>query len=95
MLQGASADASSAPVGVNPKCGIPRLAHGSALGNIANTIVAGLSVFLVLYMVQRVGRRKAAVGAFELFFSGTGWAALTVLLCGFLLLRYTRCLTPC
>ncbi|EJD36816.1 hypothetical protein AURDEDRAFT_32659, partial [Auricularia subglabra TFB-10046 SS5] len=64
-LGSASTPASDAPVGVNPSCGIPRLFHGSDLGNIANTIVAGLSVFAVLYMSMRVGRRKAAVGRIE------------------------------
>lgn len=60
-----STPSSDAPVGINPSCGIPRLGHGSDLGNIANTIVAGLSVFAVLYMSMRVGRRKAAVGRIE------------------------------
>ncbi|KZV98289.1 hypothetical protein EXIGLDRAFT_607098 [Exidia glandulosa HHB12029] len=64
-LIGSSSDARSAPVGINPRCGIPRLFHGSDLGNIANTIVAGLSFFLVMYFVTRVGRRKAAVGRIE------------------------------
>jgi len=65
LLLGLSEDPNSAPVGVNPVCGIQRLAHGSQLGNIANTVVAGLSVFLALYLSQRVASRRAAVCRIE------------------------------
>ncbi|KAH7092854.1 chitin synthase III catalytic subunit [Auriculariales sp. MPI-PUGE-AT-0066] len=64
-----SSNAQTAAVGINPICGIPRLnkaaADGSDLGNIANTIIAGISVFLVIGMLTRVGRRKAAVARVE------------------------------
>jgi len=54
-------------VGVNPKCGIPRLdAADHRLGNIANVILCGLSVFLVLALMHRASRRKAAVARVEL-----------------------------
>jgi len=58
-------DPATAPVGINPVCGIPR-AGGSRLGNIANDIACGLSVAFVLYLIHRCSRRKAAVGRIEL-----------------------------
>ena len=64
---------SSAPVGVNPSCGIPRLGQDGSLSNIANIAVCGLSLFLVSYLVFHCYRRKAAVGMLTflslLFFS--------------------------
>ncbi|KIM69368.1 hypothetical protein SCLCIDRAFT_103250 [Scleroderma citrinum Foug A] len=65
-LTGLSANETTAPVGVNPQCGIPNIkAHGS-LGNIANIIACGISVFIVLWLIVLAGRRKAAVGRTEI-----------------------------
>ncbi|KAJ8580495.1 hypothetical protein M405DRAFT_834255 [Rhizopogon salebrosus TDB-379] len=65
VLQGVSQSTATAPVGVNPECGIPRVNNGS-LGNIANIIACGLSCFVVLSLIHFTGRRKAAVGRVEL-----------------------------
>ena len=63
-LTGVSKDPNTAPVGINPKCGIPRTGSGS-LGNIANIIVCALSFWLVVGLLFRCNRRKAAVGTFS------------------------------
>ncbi|KAI5121371.1 hypothetical protein M0805_001184 [Coniferiporia weirii] len=71
-LAGLSADQASAPVGVNPECGIPRVNHtnsfstGNSLGNIANIVVCGISIFFVAALIWWTSRRKAAVGRSEL-----------------------------
>ncbi|KAG9028422.1 hypothetical protein FRB95_006500 [Tulasnella sp. JGI-2019a] len=57
-------DLSTAGVGVNPECAIPKEGNGK-LGNIGNIIACGLSVFVVLFLMLRVTRRKAAVGLIE------------------------------
>ena len=62
LLTGLSADQSSAPVGVNPECGILKAGSGGSLGNIANIIVCALSMFFVAGLVVFSSRRKAAVG---------------------------------
>ena len=71
ILTGLSSDASSAPVGVNPACGIPRVGtstvefggpSGDSLGNIANIVACGLSIFFVVALIAWTSRRKAAVG---------------------------------
>ena len=71
ILTGLSTDASSAPVGVNPACGIPRVGtstvefggpSGDSLGNIANIVACGLSIFFVVALIAWTSRRKAAVG---------------------------------
>ncbi|KAH7881888.1 chitin synthase III catalytic subunit [Phlebopus sp. FC_14] len=71
LLTGLSANAASAPVGVNPECGIPKVQTDGSLGNIANTITCGLSMFVLVSLILFTGRRKAAVGRVELrvFFS--------------------------
>ncbi|KAG1727526.1 chitin synthase III catalytic subunit-domain-containing protein [Suillus lakei] len=43
LLTGLSQNAASAPVGVNPECGIPKVNTNGSLGNIANIIACGLS----------------------------------------------------
>ncbi|KAG1726023.1 chitin synthase III catalytic subunit [Suillus paluster] len=63
---GVSQNASSAPVGVNPECGIPKVNTNGSLGNIANIVACGLSVFIVGALIYFTGRRKAAVGRVEL-----------------------------
>lgn len=66
VLVGSSNDAASAPVGVNPECGIPKVNTNGSLGNIANIIVCGLSFFVIGALIYFTGRRKAAVGRVEL-----------------------------
>ena len=61
-LTGVSADANSAPVGINPTCGILRAGHQDSLGNIANVVACGISILVVLGLIIMTGRRKAAVG---------------------------------
>lgn len=65
LLTGLSSNSTTAPVGVNPKCGIPLVQSDGSLGNIANIITCGLSVFVVVALIVFSSRRKAAVGAFS------------------------------
>jgi len=65
-LTGLSIPTSSAPVGVNPSCGIPRAGHDGSLGNIANIIVCAVSMVVVIWFIVAASRRKAAVGRIEL-----------------------------
>ena len=57
-------------MGVNPECGIPRvgqtgpLSTSKSLGNIADVIVCGLSILLMLALILWTSRRKAAVGEY-------------------------------
>ncbi|KAF5341052.1 hypothetical protein D9611_006152 [Ephemerocybe angulata] len=41
ILTGPSATPASAPVGINPKCGIPRLNHDGSISNVANIAACG------------------------------------------------------
>ncbi|KAI0259063.1 chitin synthase III catalytic subunit [Gloeopeniophorella convolvens] len=66
FLIGSSADSTSAPVGINPKCGIERAGSGNSIGNIANIIACGLSILVTLWLLYSCNRRKAAVGRIEL-----------------------------
>lgn len=67
-LSGLSSDRSSAPIGINPECGIPLVGHtnslttSSSLGNIADIIVCGVSIFVILALILWTSKRKAAVG---------------------------------
>ncbi|CAA7264959.1 unnamed protein product [Cyclocybe aegerita] len=61
-----STPASSAPVGINPECGIPRINHDGSIGNVANIAVCGASVLFVAALIWLCNRRKAAVGRIEL-----------------------------
>ncbi|KAI0765497.1 chitin synthase III catalytic subunit [Fomes fomentarius] len=65
VLTGLSADSSSAPVGVNPECGIQRVGHNGSLSNIAQIIATALSILFTLYLIIRTSRRRAAVGRVE------------------------------
>jgi len=65
---GLSSNLTSAPVGVNPVCGILRLGHGSNIGNIANIICCGVSFFVVLFILAKTHRRRAAVARVEFRF---------------------------
>ena len=65
LLTGLSTNPATAPVGVNPECGIPLVQTNGSLGNIANLIVCGLSVFVVVALIVFSSRRKAAVGTFS------------------------------
>ncbi len=63
MLTAESSDPTTAPVGINPKCGIPLVGVDGSLANIANILACGLSCLVVALLVWLTGRRKAAVGA--------------------------------
>jgi len=65
---GLSANLDSAPVGVNPSCGILRLNHGSDTGNIANIVCCGVSFLVVLFIIGKTHRRRAAVARVEFRF---------------------------
>lgn len=66
FLIGASANTTSAPVGINPKCGIPRVGFDSSIGNIANILACSFSILVLLFLIVRCNGRKAAVGRIEL-----------------------------
>jgi hypothetical protein len=66
LLNGLSANATSAPVGINPTCGIPRVGNDNSIGNIANIIVCAVSMVVVVGLIFLTERRKAAVGRVEL-----------------------------
>lgn len=66
LLTGLSANPATAPVGVNPECGIHLVQTNGSLGNIANIIACGLSVFVVVSLIVFSSRRKAAVGMFSI-----------------------------
>jgi hypothetical protein len=63
---GASADRKSAPVGINPDCGIPNAGFDGSLANLANILACVLSMFMVVVLIFFTNRRKAAVGRVEL-----------------------------
>ena len=65
-LAGVSADPATAPVGVNPKCGILLVGVDGSIANIANILACGLSCLFVALLLWSTHRRKAAVGRFEL-----------------------------
>ena len=65
-LNGLSLDPASAPVGVNPTCGIPRVGFDGSISNVANIAACGASVLVVLLLIFLTHRRKAAVGRLEL-----------------------------
>jgi len=65
LLIGVSANPSSAPVGVNPKCGIPRVGFENSIGNIANILACSFSILVTLWLIVRCNQRKAAVGRIE------------------------------
>ncbi|KAF9788611.1 chitin synthase III catalytic subunit [Thelephora terrestris] len=60
-----SAIPATAPVGVNPECGIIRAGQLGSLGNIANMIVCGVSMIVVFVLIVVTTRRRAAVGRSE------------------------------
>ncbi|TFK78237.1 hypothetical protein K466DRAFT_460032, partial [Polyporus arcularius HHB13444] len=62
VLQGVSADAASAPVGVNPECGILRVGHNGSIANVANIVACALSIIFTLLLIVWTTRRRAAVG---------------------------------
>ncbi|OBZ78471.1 Chitin synthase export chaperone [Grifola frondosa] len=66
VLTGVSANFTSAPIGVNPECGTPRVGFDGSLANIANIIACGLSIIFVTILVLWTSRRKAAVGRVEM-----------------------------
>jgi len=66
-LLGLSANAESAPVGINPECGIYKVGFDGSLANIANIIACVLSIIFVAGLIFLTGRRKAAVGRIEIW----------------------------
>ncbi|KDR85909.1 hypothetical protein GALMADRAFT_52946 [Galerina marginata CBS 339.88] len=65
-LKGLSLPTVSAPVGVNPTCGILRAGQHGSIGNVANIAACGVSMILVMFLIFICNRRKAAVGRIEL-----------------------------
>ncbi|KAK7031695.1 chitin synthase III catalytic subunit [Favolaschia claudopus] len=66
VFTNASLPTSSAGLGVNPTCAIPRMGHDGSLGNIANIVVCALSMVVTALLIFFTNRRKAAVGRIEL-----------------------------
>lgn len=66
VLVNVSADATSAPVGINPTCGILRAGHDNSVGNVANIVACALSILFVAALIGWTSRRLAAVGRVEL-----------------------------
>ena len=64
-LTGLSADSASAPIGIDPTCGILRIGHGGSLGNIPNIVACALSIFVIAALIVLCHRRKAAVGTYN------------------------------
>lgn len=62
LLTGLSANSTSAPVGINPSCGIQRVGSNGSLGNIANIVVCALSMAACVGLIFLTEKRKAAVG---------------------------------
>lgn len=59
-------DPEIAGVGIRSSCAIPNLSNsGPRLGNIADIILAGLSVFVAIFIAFQAWRRIAAVGRVE------------------------------
>ncbi|KZT64757.1 hypothetical protein DAEQUDRAFT_732198 [Daedalea quercina L-15889] len=66
LLANASANATIAPVGVNPQCGILRVGADGSVGNIANIVVCAISILFTLLLIYWTSRRRAAVGRVEI-----------------------------
>ncbi|KAJ7302971.1 chitin synthase III catalytic subunit [Mycena albidolilacea] len=66
VFTNASLPTSSAGLGVNPTCAIPRMGHENSLGNIANIVVCALSMVFTAVLIWVTNKRKAAVGRIEL-----------------------------
>ncbi|TFY50479.1 hypothetical protein EVJ58_g11033 [Rhodofomes roseus] len=62
LLANASANATEAPVGVNPQCGILRVGADGSIGNVANIVVCGVSILFTALLIVWTSRRRAAVG---------------------------------
>ncbi|TCD61137.1 hypothetical protein EIP91_009002 [Steccherinum ochraceum] len=65
ILNNVSANPNTAPVGVNPTCGIPLAGADGSIANIANIIVCALSIVFTGFLIWGVSRRRAAVGRVE------------------------------
>ncbi|KAI0246342.1 chitin synthase III catalytic subunit [Lactifluus subvellereus] len=66
LLIGPSANSTSAPVGINPKCGTPRVGSENSVGNVANILACAFSAVLILRLIYLSHHRKAAVGRVEI-----------------------------
>jgi len=62
-LTGLSENRLSAPVGINPTCGILRVGQDGSISNIANIVVCVISILITVGLIFLTSRRKAAVGA--------------------------------
>ncbi|KAK7685113.1 hypothetical protein QCA50_011952 [Cerrena zonata] len=60
-----SSNPATAPVGINPTCGIPFVGSNGSLANIANIVACALSIFVVGALIFLTSRRRAAVGRVE------------------------------
>lgn len=65
-LKGLSNDTTSAPVGIDPICGILRVGQEGSISNIANIVVCAVSILITAGLIFATSRRKAAVGRSEL-----------------------------
>ncbi|THU76893.1 hypothetical protein K435DRAFT_124580, partial [Dendrothele bispora CBS 962.96] len=65
LLTGLSSSSDSAPVGVNPTCGIERVGNDGNIGNIADVVACALSMTVVVQLCWVTNRRVAAVGRTE------------------------------
>lgn len=66
-------------VGINPICAIPNIGASNSIGNVANIVICGLSVFVALFIAFAAFRRIAAVGRVE-FASLALWYAVSCVL---------------
>ncbi|EIW74498.1 hypothetical protein CONPUDRAFT_85925 [Coniophora puteana RWD-64-598 SS2] len=66
VFNSVSSNSASAPIGVNPECGILRAGQDGSIGNVANIVVCAVSILFMVGLILLTGRRKAAVGRVEL-----------------------------
>ncbi|KAF8653246.1 hypothetical protein AX16_004074 [Volvariella volvacea WC 439] len=65
LLLGVSADPDSAPVGINPECGIPRAGHNNSPSNVVNNVFCFLCTVWVGVLMYKAVRRKIAFARIE------------------------------
>ncbi|KAL4252692.1 Chitin synthase export chaperone [Abortiporus biennis] len=68
ILTGASSDVATAPVGINPVCGISFVGTNGSLANIGNIVACALSLIFVAFLIWRSSMRRAAVGRVEFLY---------------------------
>ncbi|KAF9444660.1 hypothetical protein P691DRAFT_807003 [Macrolepiota fuliginosa MF-IS2] len=62
---GSTSQRPSAPVGINPECGIPKLHTEGSLSNIGNNILCGVGILVTAILLWGCQKRVAAVGRVE------------------------------